>query len=161
MSMSTGRKPACAGLAVTLALTVSIGAAMASPAPARGKVVAVDKRTGRPAWEASLWSRPDLAVPPLVTGELVCVLEEGKILKALDAVTGRVRWQKPVASHLPLTQVGGLVVAVAGDTAIAFNRMTGKRVWSSAPASTPSGRSTITRSRWWLPDACSCRRARR
>src|SRR5690348_15468470 len=109
MSISSCRKPARAGLALTMAFTVSIGAAVAATAPDRGKVVAVDKRTGRPAWEASLWSHPELAVPPLVTDQLVYVLEEGSTLKALDAVTGRARWQKPVASHLPLTLIGDLV----------------------------------------------------
>src|SRR3954471_3390146 len=101
-----------AGLAAILAITVSMSAVWAAPAAERGKVVAVDKRTGRPAWEAAVWSRPDLAVPPLVTDELVYVLEEGKTLKALNAATGRVQWQKPVASHLPLTCTGGLVIAM-------------------------------------------------
>jgi outer membrane protein assembly factor BamB len=133
MSMSFCRKPARAGLALTMAFAVSIGAAAAGAAPDRGKVVAVDKRTGRPVWEASLWSRPELAVPPLVTDQRVYVLEDGKTLKALDAVTGRIRWQKPVASHLPLTLVGDLVVAVTGETAIAFNQVTGKRAWEFNP----------------------------
>src|SRR5205807_761966 len=126
MTMSLCRKPARAGLALTIAFTVSIGAAAAGTTPDRGKVVALDKRTGRPAWEASLWSRPELAVPPLVTDRFVYVLEEGKTLKALQALTGRVQWQQPVASHLPLTLVGDLVVAVTSDKALAFNRMTGK-----------------------------------
>ena len=111
MSFHFCRKPGGAGLALTLAVTVSIGAAWAAPASEQGKVVAVDKRTGRPAWEAALWSRPDLAVTPLVTDELVYVLQDGRTLKALDAATGRVQWQKPVASHLPLTRIGDLVVA--------------------------------------------------
>src|SRR5216683_300859 len=85
MSILLRRKPATAGMVVVAAFVLSAGAAMAGVALARGKVVAVDKRTGRPAWEAPLWSRPDAAVMPLVTDDLVYVLEDGKTLKALNA----------------------------------------------------------------------------
>src|SRR5260370_21067112 len=133
MPLMFRRTPACAGLAITAAFVLSAGAALASVAPSRGKVVAVDKRTGRLAWEAPLWSRPDAAVPPLVTPDRVYVLEDGKTLKALDGVTGRPRWQAAIASSLPLTRVDDLIVVVAGDTAIAFNRWNGKQVWSFSP----------------------------
>jgi hypothetical protein len=133
MPINSCRRPARAGLAFACLLAVSIGAAHAAAAPERGKVVAVDKRTGRPVWEAALWSRPDVAVPPLVTDDLVYVVEEGRALKALDAATGCVRWQKPVASHLPLTVAGGLVIAVTGESAVAFNRLTGQRAWEFSP----------------------------
>lgn len=129
MSNLLRRKPARAGLAIITTLIVSAGAAMAGAAPLRGKVVAVDKRTGRLAWEAPLWSRPETAVAPLVTGDLVYVLQDGKTLQALDAATGRPRWHAPVASNLPLTLVNNLVVAITGDRAIAFNRWNGKRDW--------------------------------
>lgn len=129
MSFHCCRKPAGAGLAVTLALALSTSAVWAASAPERGKVVAVDKRTGRPAWEATLWSRPELAVSPLVTDELVYVLQDGTTLKALNAATGGAVWQKPVASHLPLTLAGDLVVAITGDTAVAFHRMSGQPAW--------------------------------
>jgi outer membrane protein assembly factor BamB len=72
-------------------------------------------------------------VPPLVTDELVYVVQEGRTLKALDAATGRMRWQKPVASHLPLTLAGDLVVAVTGESAVAFKRLTGQRAWEFSP----------------------------
>jgi outer membrane protein assembly factor BamB len=129
MSILFRPKPARAGLVVIAAFVLSAGAAMAGVAPLRGKVVAVDKRTGRPTWEAPLWSHPDAAVMPLVTDDLVYVLEDGKTLKALNAATGRPRWQVPVASALPLTLVNDLVVAVTGESAIAFNRYNGKRTW--------------------------------
>jgi outer membrane protein assembly factor BamB len=129
MSILLPRKPATAGLVVVAAFVLSAAAAMAGVSPARGKVVAVDKRTGRPAWEAPLWSRPDAVVMPLVTDDVVYVLEDGKTLKALAAASGRPRWQAPVASSLPLTLVNDLVVAVGGDRAIAFNRWSGKRAW--------------------------------
>jgi outer membrane protein assembly factor BamB len=116
-----------------MALAVFTRGALAGTPPQRGKVVAVDKRTGRPAWEASLWSRPDLAVPPLVTDDLVYALEEGRTLKALDAATGQVRWQKPFASHLPLTLVDDRVIAVGTETVQAFNRKTGQRAWEFNP----------------------------
>jgi outer membrane protein assembly factor BamB len=128
MSILFRPKPARAGLVIA-AFVLSAGAARAGVAPVRGKVVAVDKRTGRPAWEAPLWSRPEAAVMPLVTDDLVYVLEDGKTLKALNAATGRPRWQAPVASSRPLTLVDDLVVAVTGDSALAFHRWTGKPAW--------------------------------
>jgi outer membrane protein assembly factor BamB len=129
MSIRLRRRPARAGLVTVAVFVLSAGAAMAGVAPLRGKVVAVDKRTGRAAWEAPLWSRPDAAVMPLVTDDLIYVLEEGKTLKALNAATGQPRWQAPVTSTLPLTLVNDLVVAVAGNSAVAFNRWSGKRAW--------------------------------
>src|SRR5262245_48230700 len=129
MSIRLRRKPARAGLVVIAAFVLSAGAAMAGNAPPRVKVVAVDKRTGRPASEAPRWSRPEAAVMPLVTDDLGYVLEDGQTLKALNAATGRPRWQVSVASSRPLTLVNDLVVAVTGDSAIAFDRWNGKRAW--------------------------------
>lgn len=123
------RMPARAGLALFTTITLSAVAATAGTVPLRGKVVAVDKRTGHLAWEAPLWSESDTAVPPLVTDELVYALRDGKTLEALDAATGRPRWQAPVASALPLTLVNNLVVAVTSDSVLAFNRWNGKPAW--------------------------------
>src|SRR5262249_35320295 len=99
------------------------------PMPDRGKVVALDKQTGRPAWEAPLWSRPDTAVPPVITAETLYALEDGEQLKALDAITGRPRWQVAISSNLPLTLAGERIVVVTGDSVRAFNRRTGKQAW--------------------------------
>ncbi len=129
MSIMPRRQAAGTGLAVTTAVLLTAGAALAGTAASRGKVIALDKRTGRAAWELTLWSRPDAAVSPLVTDELIYVLEDGKTLKAVNAATGRPRWQAAVASKLPLTLVGHLVVAVTDDAAIAFDRESGKKAW--------------------------------
>jgi outer membrane protein assembly factor BamB len=116
-------------LAVPAVLILTIGAAGAAPAPARGKVVALDKRTGRAAWEAPLWSQPEAAVPPLITPERLFVIENGKVLKSLDAATGKVCWQAPAVTVIPPAMAGELVVIVAEGTARAFNRWNGKKVW--------------------------------
>jgi outer membrane protein assembly factor BamB len=118
-----------AGLAIIAVSLVATGAAMAAPLPARGKVVAVDKRTGRPTWEAPLWSQSGAAVPPLVTPERVYLAENGQILKSLDAATGKLIWQAPVATTIPLALADELVVAVTGNGARAFNRWNGKPAW--------------------------------
>lgn len=132
MSVTLCRKPLRAGLAIAAICVCSISSALAA-GPARGKVVAVDKRTGRAAWEAPLWSEPDAAVPPLITPEMIYVLEEGRTLKALEAAAGRLRWRAPVASSLPLTLAGEIVIAVTDGTARAFNRWNGKLVWQFDP----------------------------
>ena len=129
MSIMLRRQPARAGLGVVTVFILIARAAVAGVAPSRGKVVALDKRTGRLAWEAPLWSHPNAAVPPLVTDDFLYVLEDGQTLKALNASTGRPRWQAPVASSRPLTLMDDRLVVVTGDTAIAFNRWNGKRVW--------------------------------
>jgi outer membrane protein assembly factor BamB len=129
MPINLRQIPACAGLAIIAVCVLAAGAALAAPIPARGKVVAVDKRTGRAAWEAPLWSRPDAAVPPLVTAERIYVLQEGRVLKSLDAATGKPCWQTPAVTTLPLAMADDLVVAVTGDTARAFDRWNGKQKW--------------------------------
>jgi outer membrane protein assembly factor BamB len=129
MSVMLRRQATTMSLAVATALLLSAGAALAATPPPRGKVIALDKRTGRPAWEATLWSTADAAVPPLVTDELIYAVENGTTLKALDATTGRLRWQAPVASRLPLTLLDKFVVAVTSDAAVAFDRQNGKQAW--------------------------------
>src|SRR5260370_1226902 len=87
MSISFCRKPARAGLAITVAFALSMGAVLASTTPARGTAVAADKRTGRPPWAR----RP---------------LPAGGALIAIDRPTRQLAWPYPVtAAVLPLRPV--------------------------------------------------------
>jgi outer membrane protein assembly factor BamB len=107
---------------------------MAGSGSLKGKVVAVDKRTGRPAWEAPLGAQSLAAVPPLVTPEMVYVVEDGKTLKALDVTTGKPKWQASAATELPLTLAEDRLIARTAQAIIALNRWNGKRLWEFNPS---------------------------
>jgi outer membrane protein assembly factor BamB len=130
------RPSARMALAVPAVLILAVGSATAAPAsdrekvylPGRYKLVALDKKTGRAAWEAPLWSSGP-AVPPVITPERLYVIENGRALKSFDAATGKLAWQTPAVTCIQPVLAGELLVVVAGDTARALNRWTGKKVW--------------------------------
>ena len=104
-----------------------------------GFLYGVEAATGRVAWRLRLPG--PLAAPPTSHGDgclALCVTELGGSLLALDAATGRRRFEVPLdvtPAGAPVPFAGLLAVAgtVAGDPVVAAVDPAGRLVWEDAP----------------------------
>ena len=109
-------------------------------------VFCLNVETGRVLWKHSYrcaqGSYPGPRATPTVHEGVVYTLSREGHLFALDAATGRVRWQKHLADDLGIQSpqwdfagsvvvAGGLLVLNAGRSGLALDRSTGATVWES------------------------------
>jgi outer membrane protein assembly factor BamB len=109
-------------------------------------LLALDARTGRRRWRAVLGRGTDLQwAAPVLTEGLVLVastpsdprIAPGDALHALDAATGRARWEVPLPARGPglgrwprlVGAAGGVVLAVAGDGLVGLSVGDGRERW--------------------------------
>jgi outer membrane protein assembly factor BamB len=96
-----------------------------------GRVVAVDRATGREAWSVEL-EETLLGGVGAGFGTLVVVNDEGEVI-ALDSASGEERWRGQVASEViaqPQINNNLVVVQVINGQLAAFDRVTGAPRWT-------------------------------
>lgn len=113
------------------ALGLLVGAADAAPVSSR--LVALQKSSGKPVANLTLWRTADKAAgKPAVAGNWAYFIEEGKTLCALNLTTGKVAWRTPLAAPTRFAPValGRLVIAYDARTITAYTGTTGRKAWA-------------------------------
>jgi outer membrane protein assembly factor BamB len=101
-----------------------------------GVMRAWDTTTGTERWSTPGWLRPDTGIDPRVTlapiGD-VLVIATGSVVAALDAATGRRRWEVPRSVSIARIGVAeGVVVGTTSDGMTALDVWTGRRLWATS-----------------------------
>jgi len=96
-----------------------------------GRIVAVDARHGRVAWEFAT-GKP-VRCSPAVAGDMVYCGSDNAVMCALDAKTGKPRWQFEAGGPIQASPavVGDVIIFGANDhNFYALNRQTGRKLWN-------------------------------
>jgi outer membrane protein assembly factor BamB len=98
--------------------------------------------SGQPVWQYSFESFDDAQATPVVSADSVCALSKGGILLCLDALTGKLRWQKDLVADFGAVRpyygfagspviVGQTVLITVNTAGMALNVATGDLAWMS------------------------------
>ena len=107
-------------------------AALEAGEPGAGRVFALDPATGTERWRFESPSGSQVA-PPTVSDGIVYAPSQEDGLFALDAATGQVRWNDADIGRMtgqPPAIAGTAVYAAADRSVAAYDRTTGRRLWS-------------------------------
>lgn len=104
-----------------------------------GFLIALDPQTGVEKWRYQ--TRGPIEQPPVAAGELILVANEADQVAAVDAVTGKFKWQfksetpeeYTLRGHAGITVDGDLVyTGFSNGTLVALRRDTGSVAWSTS-----------------------------
>ena len=122
-----------------------VGCADTRPIPASGKpLLALDARTGEPAWEYPTSAHSLSAAA--VAGEVVCFTSSDGLLHAVDGPSGRRRWARAHPSWGPEAPAIGAEVICAGgrgEALVAYALADGAELWRFAGGGWFAGELTI------------------
>lgn len=114
-----------------------------------GQLVALHVSDGSVKWEKAL-SKPgqyvDVDTSPLLDGEggiYAASYKDG--LYALDAETGAVKWQSNTGGLVHLSAAGQLLVGAGDQEVCAFDRLTGKKLWTRVVKNTAARLAAVVR----------------
>ncbi|HEY8209006.1 MAG TPA: PQQ-binding-like beta-propeller repeat protein [Myxococcaceae bacterium] len=120
-----------------------------------GDLVALNVEDGSVKWERELskgGSYVDVDTSPLLDGSgqlYAASYKDG--LYALEAETGAVKWQAPEGGLAHLSATGDLIVGAGDQEVVAFDRLSGQKLWTLAVKDTDARRAAVARGYLLVP----------
>jgi len=104
------------------------------------EVLAVQKRSGTPAWQISVAGQrlgrgygavSDITGDPVIVGKTTYVGNQSGRSAAIDTATGARKWTSPEAAYGPMLPVGGSVFLINDEAKLVrLNAATGEKIWA-------------------------------